>query len=97
MKGIVDEVVGAFNGHLESAASAAKLHFRWVKRRYRQKIDVNRVAARIELKVRPPSCSISIGPVAGDHNAGLSHRSWQRTRLALHFGQGSLQRKAHHT
>lgn len=52
IKEMIDEVTQAFDGHLEDAAAAAKQHFRWIKRRYREKIDVNRIAAKIELKVR---------------------------------------------
>lgn len=48
---MIDEITGAFDRHLEDAAAAAKLHFRWIKRRYREKIDVNRFASKIELKV----------------------------------------------
>lgn len=51
VRDMVDEVVDAFDRHLEDTSAAAKQHFRWIKRRYREKIDVNRVASRIELKV----------------------------------------------
>lgn len=51
MKDTVDEMIGAFDRHLEDSAASAKQQFRWMKRRYREKIDVNRAASRIELKV----------------------------------------------
>lgn len=47
---MIDEVTSAFDGHLEEIASAVKQQFRWIKRRYREKIDVNRIASKIELK-----------------------------------------------
>ncbi|CAM9821681.1 unnamed protein product [Scytosiphon promiscuus] len=50
MKELVDETVGAFDRHLEDSAASSKQHFRWMKRRYREKVDVNRAASRIELK-----------------------------------------------
>ncbi|CAM9152646.1 unnamed protein product, partial [Hapterophycus canaliculatus] len=50
MKEIVDEMVGAFDRHLEDSAASSKQHFRWMKRRYREKVDVNRAASKIELK-----------------------------------------------
>lgn len=50
-KEMIDEVTSAFDGYLEDAAAAAKQQFRWIKRRYREKVDVNRIAAKIELKV----------------------------------------------
>ena len=52
MKDTVDEMISAFDRHLEDSAASAKQQFRWMKRRYREKIDVNRAASRIELKVR---------------------------------------------
>lgn len=51
MKELIDETVGAFDRHLEDSAASSKQHFRWMKRRYREKVDVNRAASRIELKV----------------------------------------------
>lgn len=54
IRDMIDEITGAFDSHLEDAAAAAKVHFRWIKRRYREKIDVNRVASKIELKVGTP-------------------------------------------
>lgn len=51
MKDTVDEMISAFDRHLEDSAASAKQQFRWMKRRYREKIDVNRAASRIELKV----------------------------------------------
>ena len=54
MKDTVDEMISAFDRHLEDSATSAKQQFRWMKRRYREKIDVNRAASRIELKVRGP-------------------------------------------
>lgn len=56
MRDMIEEVVAAFDGHLEHTAGAAKQHFRWIKRRYRERVDVNRVAAANELKV---GCSIA--------------------------------------
>eukprot|EP00752_Nemacystus_decipiens_P001891 g1821.t1 len=50
MKDTVDEMISAFDRHLEDSAASAKQQFRWMKRRYREKIDVNRAASRIELK-----------------------------------------------
>lgn len=54
MKDTVDEMISAFDRHLEDSAAYAKQQFRWMKRRYREKIDVNRAASRIELKVWGP-------------------------------------------
>ncbi|CAB1120523.1 unnamed protein product [Ectocarpus sp. CCAP 1310/34] len=51
MKETIDEMVSAFDRHLEDSAASTKQHFRWMKRRYREKIDINRAASRIELKV----------------------------------------------
>lgn len=56
MRDMIEEVVVAFDGHLEHTAAVAKQHFRWIKRRYRERVDVNRVAAATELKV---GCSIA--------------------------------------
>ncbi|CAM9233519.1 unnamed protein product, partial [Ectocarpus sp. 4 AP-2014] len=50
MKETIDEMVSAFDRHLEDSAASTKQHFRWMKRRYREKIDINRAASRIELK-----------------------------------------------
>eukprot|EP00903_Cladosiphon_okamuranus_P008105 g7812.t1 len=50
MKETVDEMISALDRHLEDSATSAKQQFRWMKRRYREKIDVNRAASRIELK-----------------------------------------------
>ncbi len=52
MKETVDEMISAFDRHLEDSAASVKQQFRWMKRRYREKVDVNRVASRIELKAR---------------------------------------------
>lgn len=52
MKETVDEMISAFDRHLEDSAASVKQQFRWMKRRYREKIDVNRAASRIELKAR---------------------------------------------
>ncbi|CBJ29045.1 hypothetical protein Esi_0133_0042 [Ectocarpus siliculosus] len=50
MKETIDEMVSAFDRHLEDSAASTKQNFRWMKRRYREKIDINRAASRIELK-----------------------------------------------
>lgn len=49
---MVDKMAGAFDKHLEDTAAASKQNFKWIKRQYRDKIDVNRVASNIELKVK---------------------------------------------
>lgn len=51
IKDMNDDVTEAFDGHLELAAATAKQQFRWMKQRYREKIEVNSTAAKIELQV----------------------------------------------
>ena len=48
---MIDEIKDAFDGYLDDTTASAKQHLRWIKRQYREKIDVNRAASRIELGV----------------------------------------------
>lgn len=52
VKEMIDGITDAFESQLEEMASTAKQQFRWIKRMYREKIDVHRNASKIELKVR---------------------------------------------
>ena len=51
---MIDELKDAFDGYLDNMTASAKQQFRWIKRQYREKIDVNRAASRIELGVGKP-------------------------------------------
>lgn len=55
MTGMIDEIKGAFDGYLDDTTASAKQQLRWIKRQYREKIDINRAASRIELGVRRPN------------------------------------------
>lgn len=69
---MVDVVASAFDDHLDDLALALKQQFRWIKRRYREKIDVNRNASKIELKVREAQ------------NVGVLQDEFARDRSRVH-------------
>lgn len=57
---MVDEIKDAFDGYLDNTTASTKQQFRWIKKQYREKINVNRAASRIELGVGQPSGTVYV-------------------------------------
>eukprot|EP00953_Heterococcus_sp_UTEX-ZZ885_P014106 8030-Heterococcus_DN1.PRE.1 len=47
---MIQQLVKAFDTHLEAAAGKTKAHFKWIKQQYRAQVEVTRQANKLELR-----------------------------------------------